>query len=402
MDYESFFKSKIDGLKAEGNYRYFAEIGRKAGSFPIAKDFHNGKDVVVWCSNDYLGMGQHPAVLRAMQEAINEMGAGSGGTRNISGNNKAVVELERELAGLHNKESALVFACGYLANEATLSTLTAMLTGCVIFSDALNHASMISGIRKGAEKKRIFRHNDVAHLEELLEQEDASAPKIIAFESVYSMDGDIAPIAEVCAIAKKYNALTYLDEVHAVGMYGDHGAGVAERDGVMDEIDIIQGTLAKAYGVMGGYIAASSHIVDFIRSFAPGFIFTTAIPPSLAAGACSSVAHLRNSRIEREVMHRKVRELKNMLQQAGISYIDEKSHIIPVIIGDAKKCKEISDILLESYGIYVQPINYPTVPKGTERLRLTVTPLHTDEMMHNLVTALKSVINSYALEQQAA
>ena len=324
------------------------------------------------------------------------MGAGAGGTRNISGNNKAVVELESELADLHQKESALVFSCGYLANEATLSTLASRLPGCIVFSDALNHASMISGIRKGSENKRIFRHNDIAHLEELLAREDVAAPKLIAFESVYSMDGDIAPIGKICDLAEKYNALTYLDEVHAVGMYGERGAGVAERDGVMHRVDIIQGTLAKAYGVMGGYIAASSNLVDFVRSFSPGFIFTTAIPPTLAAGACESVKYLKSSKVEREAMHRKVKELKQMLRAAGINFIDAESHIVPIIIGEAKLCKQVADELLNKYQTYVQPINYPTVPVGTERLRITISPLHTETMMKNLVSSLKEVLGRYA------
>jgi 5-aminolevulinate synthase len=392
MDYDNFFQDKIDQLKNEGRYRIFNEIARKVGNFPIAHNIKNGEEVVVWCSNDYLGMGQKPEVLSSMKEALTVYGAGAGGTRNISGNSHPIVQLEHELASLHNKDSALVFACGYLANEATLSTLPSLMPGCIVFSDSDNHASMIHGIRNSRSEKKIFRHNDTAHLRELLEESPKDAPKIIAFESVYSMNGDIGKIAEFCDLADEFGAITYLDEVHAVGMYGPHGAGVAEREGIMDRVTIIQGTLGKAYGVMGGYVASSAKIIDVVRSYAPGFIFTTALPPTLASGALSSVRHLRSSNLEREALFANVNQLKKMLADAGVDVMPNNSHIIPVMIGDSMACKRVSDELLQNYGIYVQPINYPTVPRGTERLRVTVSPLHTQKMMRDLVDALAEVL----------
>lgn len=399
MNYQAHFEKLISQLKDEGRYRYFTEIARQAGNFPVARNIRQGKDVVVWCSNDYLGMGQHSDVLSAMEQALKELGAGAGGTRNISGTNRAIVALEEELADLHGKEAALVFSCGYLANEGTLSTLGSLLPGCVILSDEANHASMIHGIRSSKAAKQIFRHNDLEHLEALLKEIPLETPKVIAFESVYSMDGDIAPIEQICDLADKYHAITYLDEVHAVGMYGPRGGGVAERDGIMDRITIIQGTLAKAYGVMGGYITSSKTLVDVVRSYAPGFIFTTAIPPSLAAGACASVAYLKQSGQERDMLFRKVNRLKDHLRAAGVPMIEGPSHIIPVLVGDAVRCKEVSDTLLNEYGIYVQPINYPTVPRGTERLRITCTPLHSEAMMDKLVNALKELLGN---QQQVA
>ncbi len=399
IDYNSIFLNAIDKLKDEGRYRVFTNLARQVGDFPKATYCADGEDITVWCSNDYLGMGQHPAVIAAMNQAASEMGAGAGGTRNISGTNRAVLDLEAELADLHHKEAALAFVCGYVANEATLSTLSRVLPHSVIFSDALNHASMIQGIRAGGQEKHIFRHNDVAHLEELLQQVDPARPKIIAFESVYSMDGDIAPIEEMCDVAKKYNAITYLDEVHAVGMYGPRGAGVAEARGLMDRVDIIQGTLAKAYGVMGGYIAGNALLVDVIRSYAPGFIFTTALPPSLAAAATASIRHLKNSQVERDRQQERAAKLRELFSSRGIPFIMNESHMVPVMIGDPVLCKQASDILLNEYRIYVQPINYPTVPKGTERLRVTPTPLHSDEMMEHLVEALSEVFDRLNLKR---
>ncbi|MEE1556533.1 MAG: 5-aminolevulinate synthase, partial [Alphaproteobacteria bacterium] len=366
---------------------------RTAGKFPLATRYVNGKrqDITVWCSNDYLGFGQHPDVLAAMHEAINRCGAGAGGTRNISGTNHYHVLLERELADLHGKEAALLFTSGYISNEATLSTLVKALPGLIIFSDALNHASMIDGIRHGGGPKQIWRHNDTEHLAELLAKADPDKPKIVAFESVYSMDGDIAPIGEICAIAKKYGALTYLDEVHAVGMYGTRGGGVAERDGVMDQLDIIEGTLAKAFGVMGGYITGSSDLVNVIRSYASSFIFTTSIAPAIAAGALCSVRHLKGSNVERVRHQERAAALKTLFAEAELPMMPSVSHIVPLMVGDAALCKQVSDELLDEFGIYVQPINYPTVPRGTERLRFTPTPFHDDAMMAELVTALKTV-----------
>ena len=393
MDYDKLFADRIADLRNEGRYRVFAELERHAGNFPKATRHHDGRqqDVTVWCSNDYLGQGQNRDVLDAMHTALDKVGAGSGGTRNISGTNHYHVLLERELADLHGKEAALLFTSGYISNEATLSTLVKALPGMVIFSDALNHASMIDGIRHGGGPKQIWRHNDTEHLAELLAKADPDKPKIVAFESVYSMDGDIAPIGEICAIAKKYGALTYLDEVHAVGMYGPRGGGVAERDGVMDQLDIIEGTLAKAFGVMGGYITGSSDLVNVIRSYASSFIFTTSIAPAIAAGALCSVRHLKGSNVERVRHQERAAALKTLFAEAELPMMPSVSHIVPLMVGDAALCKQVSDELLDEFGIYVQPINYPTVPRGTERLRFTPTPFHDDAMMAELVTALKTV-----------
>ena len=391
--YVTHFREALEGLKREGRYRVFADLKRKRGAFPGADLHRDGakRPVTIWCSNDYLGMGQHPKVIAAMHQAIDEVGAGAGGTRNISGTTHYHVELERELADLHGKQAALLFTSGYASNETTLATLAKLLPGCVILSDELNHASMIQGIRHGGGDKRIFRHSDLGHLEELLKAIGSDRPKIIAFESVYSMDGDFGPTAAVCDLAEKYDAMTYLDEVHAVGMYGPGGAGVAARDGAMHRIDIVEGTLAKAYGVMGGYIAASAEIVDCIRSFAPAFIFTTSLAPALCAGAVASIRHLRQSDVERQAQQANAAKLKAMLKAAGLPLIDSPSHIVPLMIGDAVCCKAVSDALLNEHGIYVQPINYPTVPRGKERLRLTPGPLHTQQMMDELVAALEQL-----------
>jgi len=394
LDYQRIFAEAIERLQAEGRYRVFIDILRNKGAFPNARCFagHNGpKPITVWCSNDYLSMGQHPKVIAAMEEALHDVGAGSGGTRNISGNSHYHIELEAELADLHGKEGALLFTSGYISNEATLSTLGKLLPGCIIFSDALNHASMIAGIRNSGCEKRVFRHNDLAHLEELLAAAPKDAPKLIAFESVYSMDGDVAPIAEICDLADKYEALTYLDEVHAVGMYGARGGGISERDGVAHRVTIIEGTLAKAIGVMGGYIAADRTIVDVIRSYAPGFIFTTSLSPVLVAGALASVRHLKVSPAEREAQQKHAAMLKRIFTEAKLPVMPSTTHIVPLLVGDPVKAKRISDILLAEYGIYVQPINYPTVPRGTERLRFTPGPSHSEEMMRDLATALVEI-----------
>ena len=394
MDYKAAFADALDKVRAEGRYRVFADLKRHRGRFPNAtwtRPDGSTSEVVVWCSNDYLAQGENPVVLDAMKAAIDEAGAGSGGTRNISGTTRYHVELERELADLHGKESALLFTSGYVSNEASLSTLYKILPGLIVFSDALNHNSMISGIRGGRGPRQIFRHNDLAHLEELLAAADPAAPKLIAFESVYSMDGDIADIPGTVALAKKYGAMTYIDEVHAVGMYGSHGAGVCERDGVMAEIDIIEGTLGKAFGVMGGYIAADAVIVDAIRSYADGFIFTTSVPPAVAAGAVASIRWLRERNEVREKHQERAAALKSRMEAAGLPVMPSVSHIVPVLVGDPVHCKLISDILLEEHGVYVQPINYPTVPRGTERLRFTPSPAHTDEMMDHLVRAMEKL-----------
>lgn len=403
MNYEKKFAEALEQIKQEGRYRKFADIRRRCGSFPNAEHFGSDtpRDIKVWCSNDYLGMGQNPVVLAAMHEAIDAAGAGSGGTRNISGTTHYHVKLEAELADLHAKESALLFTSGYIANDASISTLVRLLPGCVIFSDEKNHASMIEGIRHGLGPKHIWRHNDVAHLEELLQQHDRDTPKIIAFESVYSMDGNISPIGDICDLAKKHGALTYLDEVHAVGLYGAHGGGVAERDGVMDKVDIIEGTLAKGFGLMGGYIAASANIVDAIRSNANGFIFTTSLAPAIVAGALASVRHLKVSQIERERHQERARTLKRRLRESGLPVMDNPSHIVPVMVGDPVRCKALTDALMERFSIYVQPINYPTVPRGTERIRLTPGPIHTDAEMDHLIDALNQLWGEMDLRRAA-
>jgi len=395
MDYRAAFEAALEQVRGEGRYRVFADLKRHRGSFPRAtwtRPDGTSREVVVWCSNDYLGQGQNPVVLDAMHRALEEAGSGSGGTRNISGTTHYHVQLEAELADLHRKQAALLFTSGYVSNEATLSTLYKILPGLVVFSDALNHNSMINGIRTGPKaQRRVFRHNDLAHLEELLKAAPAGAPKLIALESVYSMDGDIADLRGVVALAKTYGAMTYLDEVHAVGMYGPRGAGVAERDGVMDQIDIIEGTLGKAFGVMGGYIAADAVIVDAIRSYADGFIFTTSLPPALAAGAAASIRWLKDHDEVRQAHQARAAALKARLAAGGLPVMPSASHIVPVKVGDPVHCKLISDILLADHGVYVQPINYPTVPKGTERLRFTPSPAHTDAMMDDLAQALEAL-----------
>jgi 5-aminolevulinate synthase len=404
MDYESQFSQALAQVKHEGRYRIFADIVRQRGAFPTAMHHtaEGERAITVWCSNDYLGMGQSPIVTAAMHAAIDAAGAGSGGTRNISGTTHYHVELERELADLHGKEAALLFTSGFIANEAALSTLGNVLPGCIIFSDALNHASMIEGMRHSKAQRKIWRHNDLAHLEELLSAADPAAPKVIAFESVYSMDGDIAPIGKICALAKRFGAMTYLDEVHAVGLYGRRGGGVAERDGVMDQVDIINGTLAKGFGVMGGYIAASAQFIDVVRSFAPGFIFTTSIPPVLAAGALASVRHLKRSEIERQRHQERAATLKKMMREAGLPVMPSVSHIVPLLVGDPVCCKRVSDFLLQDHAIYVQPINYPTVPRGTERLRFTPSPAHDDDKMRALVRALDVAWSYHNIKRAAA
>jgi 5-aminolevulinate synthase len=401
LDYEGFFKQAVSKVKQEGRYRVFNDLERRVGSFPVAKSHVTGKDVTVWCSNDYLGMGQHPRVLQAMTEAINRAGAGAGGTRNISGTHHYIVELERLLAKLHHKESALVFTSGYVSNEASLCILTQLIPNIIVFSDTLNHASMIQGLRSSKCEKVLFRHNDMDHLEFLLKQVPLDRPKLIAFESVYSMDGDIGPIKEICDLAEKYNAMTYIDEVHAVGMYGEHGAGIAEREGQMERLTVIQGTLGKAFGVMGGYITGSHALIDAIRSYAPGFIFTTAMPPSLAAGASASITHLMHSNKERKQQQHNVAKVKSALAELSIPMLPSVTHIVPVLIGDPVQCKVASDILLKDFDIYVQPINFPTVPRGTERLRITPGPMHTDAMIDELVGALSAVFNRLQLKKAA-
>ncbi len=393
MAYETFFKDRLNRLKEEGNYRVFTDLARHRGAFPAATR-HSGAaqhDVTVWCSNDYLGMGQHPDVLSAMHSALDRCGAGAGGTRNISGTTHDHVLLEAELADLHGKESALLFTSGYVSNWAALGTLASEIPGCIVFSDALNHASMIEGIRHSRAQKVIWKHNDLTDLEAKLAAAPANAPKLIAFESVYSMDGDIAPIREICDLADRYGAMTYLDEVHAVGLYGPRGGGIAEREGLMHRLTVIEGTLGKAFGVVGGYIAASASLCDFVRSFSSGFIFTTALPPAIAAGAAASVRHLKSSTIERDLQKLHVAQVRERLDAAGIPHLNNDSHIIPVIVGDPVKCKYISDLLLDRFGLYIQPINYPTVPKGTERLRITPSPVHSQADIECLIQALQEL-----------
>jgi len=403
MNYEDYFRRQLDGLRREGRYRVFADLERKVGAFPKAT--HHGPngqhEVSVWCSNDYLGMGQHPEVLAAMHEALDRCGAGAGGTRNIAGTNHYHILLEQELADLHGKESALLFNSGYVSNWTTLSTLASRMPGCIIFSDELNHASMIEGMRHSRCETRVFRHNDVADLRDKLSDLDRSIPKLIAFESVYSMDGDIAPIAEICDAADEFNALTYLDEVHAVGLYGPRGGGISDREGLSHRLTVIEGTLAKAFGVIGGYISGSQTVCDFVRSFASGFIFSSALPPAVAAGALTSIRHLKASSVERERHQNRVATLRRRLDEAGVSHLDNPSHIVPVMVRDPVLCKQISDVLLDRHGIYVQPINYPTVPRGTERLRITPSPHHSDADIEALVAALSDIWAEVGLARAA-
>jgi 5-aminolevulinate synthase len=393
MEYRRFFETAVDKLKSERRYRVFADLERDATAYPTAKWHRNGGagDVTIWCSNDYLGMGRHPDVIAAMRDTAAKVGVGAGGTRNISGTNHAVVELEAELADLHAKEGALVFTSGWISNLAAISTIADLLPNCLILSDALNHNSMIEGIKRSSAERKVFRHNDLLHLEQLLKQAGRERAKLIVFESLYSMDGDIAPIAAIADLAERYNAMTYMDEVHAVGLYGARGGGIADRDGVMHRIDVIEGTLAKGFGTLGGYIAANSAIVDAVRSYASAFIFTTALPPAVAAAAHAAVRHLKNSQAERDLHQRQARTTKHALMAAGLPVLDNPSHIVPVMVGDAELCKTASDLLLERHGIYIQPINYPTVARGTERLRITPSPMHSDAHIAELVDALVDV-----------
>ena len=401
--YGQTFKDALSKLKREGRYRVFADIVRHRGAFPTASHHTQNavKPITVWCSNDYLCMGQHPKVVAAMKDAIEAAGAGSGGTRNISGTNHFHIELERELADLHGKESALLFTSGYVSNDATLSTLARLLPGCVFFSDELNHASMIEGMRHSGAEKRIYRHNDMAHLEELLRAASPNQPKIICFESVYSMEGDFGKIGAICDLAERYSAMTYLDEVHGVGLYGHRGGGVSERDGQMHRVDVIEGTLAKAFGVMGGYITGTSAIIDCVRSFASGFIFTTSLPPAISAGALAAIRHLKSSNLEREALQSRAAKLKGLLGGVNVPLIESPSHIVPVLVGDPALCKIVSDELLYTHGVYVQPINFPTVPRGTERLRITPSPMHTDAQMEELVAAIDTVWTALRLRRAA-
>ena len=403
MDYKKFFTNSINNLKDKGEYRIFKNIARQAGSYPIAKnkDIKKNNEIVVWCSNDYLGMGQHPFVIEAVERAIHDYGTGSGGTRNISGTNHNHIILEQELADIHKKESSLLFTSGYVANDAALMTLGSNMQNCIFFSDEKNHASIINGIRNSKAQKKIFKHNDIKHLELLLKEVPIDYPKIIVFESVYSMDGDFTEISDIVELAKKYNALTYLDEVHAVGLYGENGGGVAEEQNLMNQIDIINGTLAKSFGLMGGYIASSSIIVDFVRSYSPGFIFTTSIPPAIAAGAIASVRYVKNNSELRKKLNEKCLLIKERLLEANIPFKKTKSHIIPIMIGDAKLCKKAADELFDKHNVYLQPINYPTVPRGEERLRITPSPLHTDKMIDDLIVALKYTWKKLKLKRAA-
>ena len=403
MDYENFFKQQLDSLRAEGRYRSFAELERHVGDFPNAKQYvgENARPVTVWCSNDYLGMGQNAEVLAAMQRVIGECGAGAGGTRNISGTTHEHVLLEQALADWHGKEAALIFTSGYVANWTALTTLASKLPNCIVFSDSMNHASMIEGIRHSRAEKRVFKHNDPADLERQLMAAPPEAAKIVAFESVYSMDGDKSPIGAICEVAQRYGAMTYLDEVHAVGLYGERGAGVAEEMGVADQVDLIQGTLGKAVGCIGGYIAASSALCDFVRSYGSGFIFTTALPPAIAAGARTSIEILKRSPELRQKHQERAQRMKDLLSEAGFPVMPSQSHIVPVLVGDAQRCKALTDTLLEDHGIYVQPINYPTVPRGTERLRLTPSPLHDDAAMQRFIEALKAAWSKVGLKPAA-